>query len=145
MNCEDKTKINKKGIIMKNNTENFHPSAKQIAALECLARNPNVEQCAATIGNSKSTVYSWLAKEEFRVRLSECRTEVLDEAIDQLKCYTRQAIQKIAVLIQSDNDTIALKASMYLLDKSLEIKQIQEFEKRIITLEMTITQTGEMQ
>ena len=124
---------------MKNNTEKFHLSAKQVAALECLARNPNVEQCAAIIGRAKTTVYSWLAKEEFRIKLSECRTEVLDEAIDQIKCHTRQAIQKIAELVQSDNDTLALKASTYLLDKALEIKAVQEFETRIIQLETTIT------
>jgi hypothetical protein len=124
---------------MNNTTKKFHPSAKQVAALEYLARNPNIESCAATIGNSKSTVYSWLAKEGFRIRLSECRTEILDEAVDQIKCHTRQAIQKIAELMQSDNDTIALKASTYMLDKALEVKAIQEFETRIVQLEMTIT------
>ena len=41
--------------------------------------------------------------------------------------------------MNSENESIAMKASIYLLDKALEVKQTQEFETRIIQLEMRVT------
>ena len=126
------------GKLSKNNTQFKKLSTKQMFALEGLALNPDIETVAENIGVGKSTLYNWLRDESFKMKLVEKRTEILDNSIDQIKTYCKTALQKIAGLMESNNEKTVLQAAIYLLDKALEVKQVQEFEERIISIEEII-------
>jgi hypothetical protein len=117
-------------------------SAKQLIMLETLTLLPDVQTAAKQTGIGKSTIYKWLRQEDFKARLVEKRTEILDDSVDQIKSYCRKALQRIAGLMDSENESVVMKASTYLLDKALEVKQTQEFEERILMLETKIVKKG---
>jgi hypothetical protein len=127
-------------MMSKNKTNQKTFTAKQLKVLECLAVNPNVEDVAKKTRVSKSSIYRWMQEDgSFNCRLVEIRTELLDDTIDQVKGYCYKALRGISDLMDSENESIKLKACTYMYDKALQLKELKEFETRIIQLEMKIT------
>ncbi|HBM16075.1 MAG TPA: hypothetical protein DD381_07020 [Lentisphaeria bacterium] len=122
----------------KNKTDTSQLSVKQMVVLEKLADNTDVEEVARITGTAKGTVYRWLQNNDFKTKLTSMRSDILDASLNLVKAQCRRAVDKIATLMNSDNEMVALKAATYLLDKALDVKTVQELEQRLIQIEVKI-------
>ncbi len=127
----------------KNRTDLKQLSAKQVLALEQLTLNADVEAVARAVKVSKTTIYKWLQKDHFRTKLIEKRSILLDENIDKIKTHCDSALKKIVKLMESNNESMVFKSASYLLDKALQVKELQELQERLEQLEQTIKEVQE--
>lgn len=112
-------------------------SAQQRQALPLLITQTNT-QVAQTVGVAESTIYDWLRNEDFKNELDHLRQEAFSNAFEKIKSAASLAADKLIRFLSSEDDQIAFRAADKLLHAAFKIKELQETEARITTLEQAL-------
>lgn len=118
-------------------SDNCRLSAKQERAVLELV-NPStgtLEEVAKRIGVSERTLYNWLGLPHFQNRLQEERNRLRTEAFDKLKSTLNRAVERLSELLDSETETVRLRACQSVIDYNLKAKELGEFEERLRALE----------
>ncbi|MGE5444532.1 MAG: phBC6A51 family helix-turn-helix protein [Ignavibacteriales bacterium] len=112
-------------------------SAKQERAILELANpsNRTVEDVAKKIGVGERTLYRWLTLPHFEKCLSEEREKLRDQAFSNLKARLNTAVERLGGLLDSETESIKLRASQAILDYNIKIVKTEELEERLKALE----------
>jgi transposase len=111
-------------------------TSKQEKAIILLLQNKNVDEIAETLRVSRSTIYKWLERQDFKQRFAEVRQELFAEALEQLKVLTKEAINTLEdILKNGTKETSRVTASKTVLELALRLKEVEELEKRVEELE----------
>jgi len=114
-------------------------TSKQEKAIILLLQNKNVDEIAETLRVSRSTIYKWLERQDFKQRFAEVRQELFAEALEQLKVLTREAIATLEdILKNGTKETSRVTASKTVLELALRLKEVEELEKRVEELEKIV-------
>lgn len=118
-------------------SENDRLSAKQERAILELANpsNRTVEDVAKKIGVGERTLYRWLTLPHFEKCLREEREKLRDEAFSNLKARLNTAVERLGGLLDSETESIKLRASQVILDYNIKIVETEEIEERLKALE----------
>ena len=102
-----------------------------------LSSGQNVIEVAKTLDVDRSTIWYWRQKPAFEAILNQLRTETLQTMQDGLLALHQQALKTIKRCLSSENETVALKASQVIIEKTLQF-QVGETDTEKIELEQQI-------
>jgi hypothetical protein len=104
--------------------ENGSPStgrgAKDEQLALCLARGLTVATAASEAGVSERTAYRRLAETDFARRVEDLRCSLVEVAVRRLSDHMAAAADKVAALMGSANDAVALGAAKAVLDLGMK-------------------------
>lgn len=110
-------------------------TAKREIAIVALLTSPSVGAAAKAAKVSRATIYRWLEDQDFRARLKERRSAVLESAIESIKACTSKAVETLADLMDSQDERIRRLASKDMVDYGLRVKEVQSLEDRLAIME----------
>ena len=119
-------------------TDSVRLSAKQREAIVHLVGARSLEEGRKRARISKSTLFEWLRQPTFKEALEEARKEVIDEGLARLKSGVTQAIDSLLSLINDPVKWVRLRASEKILDTYLRLKEMEEFETRLQSIEKIV-------
>jgi len=90
-------------------------SPKQRKAIVLMARGMTITDVAKSVGVSEQTIYNWKTDEYFLEDLKDETREYLKECRTRLGSLSAPAIETLALLLSSENQTIQFKAAMGIL------------------------------
>ena len=102
-----------------------------------LSSGQNVIEVAKTLDVDRSTIWYWRQIPAFEAILNQLRTETLQTMQDGLLALHQQALKTIKRCLSSENETVALKASQFIIEKILQF-QVGETDTEKIELEQQI-------
>ena len=102
-----------------------------------LSSGQNVIEVAKTLDVDRSTIWYWRQIPAFEAILNQLRTETLQTMQDGLLALHQQALKTIKRCLSSENETVALKASQVIIEKTLQF-QVGETDMEKIELEQQI-------
>ena len=107
-------------------------SQKQIKALPQILAAKTIEAGVAEAGIGKSTFYRWLRENPaFSEIYDEQKSLLLQGAFAELENALAKACGKIAKLVESKSEVVALDASKYVIDTNLSLNRINRLLERI--------------
>lgn len=104
-------------------------------ALPILAMNANYSEAARLIGCSRDEIYEWLKDPAFRTELEYLRTDIVNDAISQLKTHATKATNTLVALLDDKRPQIKLKAANDILNHLGRFMELRELETRLKALE----------
>ena len=108
---------------------------KQQIAIFLLLLGETNKSIANKVGVDENTVYRWRVSETFKSILVDMRLQAIESLELKLNSLGDKALDKLLYLLESaENENNQLKASMFILDKTLQYENI-EIVKRLDTLE----------
>lgn len=119
----------------------FSGKQEQVALL--LASGHALKHAAEKSGAGRTTVYAWTRQPDFAAHVAELRSQMLDEALGVLSRIAGKAALTIAKKLDSDDDAIALRASVAALDQLVKVRSFSELESRIAEIEKNAAQAAE--
>ncbi len=113
-------------------------TAKQEKAAVALASGRTVHDAALATGAADRTVYQWLQSPDFRAAIGEMRDRLLSEAIGKLSEAASAAVVRLRALVDDETATIALRASVAVLDALVKVREFGELSERVAALQEQI-------
>jgi len=109
---------------------------RQEKAIILLLQNKNLDEVAKTLRVSRSTIYKWFERQDFKEKFAEVRQQVFNESLEELKTLTKEAIATLKdILKNGTKETSRVTASKTVLELALRLKEVEELEKRVEELE----------
>jgi len=100
-----------------------------------LASGQSVTAVAEQSGVSRRTIYRRLEQPEFRTRVRELRSEMVDQAAGYLSRTAVKAVRTMESLLDSDSDTVRLGAARSILETGMKLRESAEFAERLAEVE----------
>lgn len=101
-------------------------TTRQLLAITKIIESGTMEEACKKVRVNKSTVYSWLREENFKVELRNQRNLIIQEAQDRLKSAMIKAVEGLIMLMNDPSPDMR---------KRLIYKDVIEFGQRAIELE----------
>ncbi len=115
------------------------PKQRQAAAL--LASGKGVRETAAALKCGERTLYTWMQAPDFRALIGEIRDRMLSEAIGKLSETASAAVLRLRALVDDETPTVALRASVSILDALVKLREFGELTTRVTELEEHLAET----
>lgn len=111
---------------------------KQQEAIVLLLTGENNKSIASKIEVDENTVYRWRNSEPFKTVLAELRLQAVENIEMRLNGLGTKALDKLSYLLDNAvNENNQLKASIFILEKTLQYAQL-ELIKRLDAIEEKI-------
>jgi transposase-like protein len=112
-------------------------NAKQTKAILLLIEGKTPEEISRVLGIHSKTLYRWLEKDiDFKKAFQEAKESIFNEALENLKSLSREAVNTLRDLLTSRHkDTARLGSAKTILELALKQKELEDIEKRIEALE----------
>jgi uncharacterized protein YjiS (DUF1127 family) len=113
-------------------------SARQKKLLTALMTTADVQAACKAAGVGRTAAYGWLKNPDFREELNRLRDHALSDALTHIKTYTAQAVDQLALLMQSQNEAMRRQACNDILSHSINIRTKETIDKRLKAVESVI-------
>jgi uncharacterized protein YjiS (DUF1127 family) len=113
-------------------------SARQKKLLTALMKTSDVQAACKAAGVGRTAAYGWLKNSDFRNELNRLRDNALSDALTHIKTYTAQAVDQLALLMQSQNEGLRRQACNDILSHSINIRTKETLDKRLKAVEDVI-------
>jgi hypothetical protein len=90
-------------------------------------------------GASEASAFSWKADPAFVERVNELRGELFSQAVNILAGMNGTAARRLAKLVQSTNEKVALAAARTVLEVGRTLRESDELVQRVAKLERTLS------
>jgi AcrR family transcriptional regulator len=111
-------------------------SAVQLHAIALLLEGRDVPDVAKTIGIDRSTLYRYLKDDEaFKSAYASAKAETLTKALNILAEGLSSASKRARELLQSPNDSVALRACATIINGYSSLHSSAKTEQRLLELE----------
>jgi len=123
------------------NSENISKVLKerQIRALPIILGAKSLEEGCRQAKITSTTFRSWLNEyPEFKQAVDDGRRQVAGEAMQRLKSSMSMAIDRLIMLVDSESEEVARKSATSLLQFALELRENEEIEQRIQSIEKIV-------
>jgi len=111
---------------------------KQLRAIPILIGCDTVEQAAQQIGIARTTIYSWMEKDEFNQAVSAARKKVLDKAMNKLTNVTMKAVITLEKLLDAESEAVRRAAANDVINHAVKYRELSEIEERLETVERIV-------
>jgi hypothetical protein len=111
---------------------------KQREAIPYLIGARSLEQGRKEAKVGQATLWKWLKQDAFKSELEATREEVIRQAIQTLKGGITRAIDELLNLVEDKNKLIRIRACEKVVDFFLKVKEIDELEGRLESIERII-------
>jgi len=111
---------------------------RQLKAIPILISCDTVEEAAQLIGIARTTIYSWLEKEEFKQAVTSARRKLLDKAMNKLLNVSMKAVRTLENLLDADSESVRRAAANDVLGHLLKYRELTEIEERLESVEKIV-------
>lgn len=111
---------------------------KQLKAIPILIASDTIEEAAQTIGIARTTLYSWMEKEEFNDAVKTARRKLLDKAMNKLINTSMKAVSTLESLLNADSEAVRRAAANDILAHALKHRELSEIEDRLESVEKIV-------
>ena len=108
---------------------------KQMQLIPLIVELGSIEAACRAAKISRSTYYEWLKNKEFAKELEKRQDYLYQNAMVKLKSLHDDAVKAYQELVNSNNESIKLRAAKIILDDLAKYKEINDFDVRIEALE----------
>ncbi len=110
---------------------------KQIRAIECLLREPTINNAAKCAKVSRQTLYDWLKQNSFRAAYEQAKAEAFREGLDTLKTALAEGVSELRSALHDPTASIPnrIQASVKLIELGLRAHESMEVEQRLSEIE----------
>lgn len=112
------------------------------ALVATLAAGSTVQEAAKQAGVSQRTAYRRLSDPRFRRRVAEARADMLACAVGALAEASTEAAATLRRLLEADSETVRLGACRAILELGVRLRESEQLEQRIATLEAAQERQG---
>jgi len=113
-------------------------SSKQLRAIPILIASDTIEEAAQEIGVSRTTLYSWLEKDEFDQAVKVARRKLLDKSLNKLTNVSMKAVNTLEKLLDAESEAVRRAAANDVLNHSLKYRELSEIEERLESVERLV-------
>lgn len=110
----------------------------QLRAIPILIASDTIEEAAQEIGVSRTTLYSWLEKEEFDQAVKVARRKLLDKSLNKLTNVSMKAVNTLEKLLDAESEAVRRAAANDVLNHSLKYRELSEIEERLESVERLV-------
>ncbi len=96
---------------------NLYLSAKELQAVNLLVSGFSYSYVAKKLNIDRTTLWNWKQKPQFAAYYNSLIKELKEHTKDKLTSLYDNALQTIENCLYSENDSIKLKTSLYIIDK----------------------------
>jgi hypothetical protein len=114
-------------------------TGRQCRFVECLLESPSVTAAAERCGIARSTAHAWLKSSDVRAELDRAQRSAFDAAISRIASLSAEAANKLALLVRSDNEAIALGAVRLVLESAGAHVDARELAAKLADIEERLT------
>lgn len=107
----------------------------EAALIAAVVAGKTLPQIAEAAGVAVSTVQRRLHEPEIEKLIAEARTRQRDEALGQAASLRGPALARLAELVESPNETVALRAIRLTLTTTMRLEEIHDLDQRLRALE----------
>lgn len=100
-----------------------------------LATGSSIRRAAVRSGVASRTISRWLATDDFRLLVQQTRGRLFSTAVSQLVALTAKAGGRLAELLDSEDEGMALKAIALVLSAGPRLLEFDMLEQRLRKLE----------
>ena len=111
---------------------------KQKRAIAYLVAAKDIESGCRAAGISTTTYYDWIKNPVFADAIDTQRNYLITEAMQRLRQGIGAAVDKLLALVNSENEEVARKASTSIVEIALKMRESEEIEDRIESIEKII-------
>jgi transposase len=115
--------------------------AREAVAL-LLARGLTQRQAAQKAGVSEKSIHNWLHTPEFAAQVAELRGRLVSDAVAVLSGLSRRAAARLGRLIGSENERVALRASVSVIEMMIKLREHVDLAERMTALEALLRDQG---
>lgn len=105
------------------------------AAIAAIASGCSQAEAARRAGVGERTIARWLARDEFRQRVTKARERVLDGLVGQLADNAARAVTALGELLDDESPVIRLGASRAVIDALVKMRAEVDIESRLSAIE----------
>lgn len=116
-------------------------SPRQVKVATLLAAGLRVAATAKAAGVGARTIGTWQMDPEFRRLVASIRDRLTDRAVGLLSRNVATAARRLAQLVRSENEGIALRAALGLLDVAARYRDRADLEERVAQLEARLAES----
>jgi hypothetical protein len=127
MNKQKTTKSNKKETI----NQQTGLTSTQEKSVVLLLSGKSITEVSQTLKIDRSTIYAWQKQSNFQAYFNATQERIQAELENGLMSLYEEAITTIKDCLSSDNESIKLKAALWLVEK-IESKKIGETDPRTL-------------
>lgn len=111
-----------------------------------LAAGRSYDKAAAEVGIGRRTVVRRMSDPDYRRRISEIRSGMLENASGQLANAATEAVTVLRVMLRTaESEHVRLGCARAILEQASRYREITELEQRLAALEAAVTeQSGEL-
>ena len=119
-------------------------SAKQREFIIEFVTSGNLKSTCKNVGISKQTYYNWLNNPYFERDLKKQQEKYYDEGFSKMRHLFVKAVEKQEELLESENESIRLRACNSIIGKNSRIMESYEHRNRLNALEKKVFEQNEM-
>jgi hypothetical protein len=123
---------------MTQNSKVMSLSVKQAKAIPRVLMAKSIEAGCQNAGISKQLFYQWLKKPEFAQEYKRQRDIFINEAMESLKASVSKAVNTLTGLLDSESETLRRAVSNDILGRIFKIKELQDLEDRLGSIERIV-------
>jgi len=130
---------------MKANTANTHEttaaghgeklSRRAEAAIAALLSHATISDAAQSAGDSKTTLWRWLQRDDFRHRLKAAQGTIFETALDTLKGSITDAVNCLRRNLTCKSASVQVQAARSLVEYALKTHELLDVRARVSELE----------
>jgi len=114
---------------------------REITLVLGLARGLSVRAAATASGYSERQAHRKVADPEFRRKVSEMRTRLVDQAVGLLTDANVAAVETLRSLLDGEPASVRLSAAKAVVELSVKLRENVEFSERLEKLEQAVAQS----
>jgi hypothetical protein len=111
---------------------------KQLRAIPYLLSGKDIENACRAANISTTTFYNWLRNPIFKKELDKQRTNLITDAMTKLRSGVGAAVDRLLALVHSESEEIARKSATSVIEMVLKLRESEEVEQRLESIEKII-------
>lgn len=116
--------------MIRNVEESEKLSIKQQEAIKLIILGYSVEEIAKKLKVNHNTIYRWRKQDVYKNALSSKQDDIANNVYNKIKSLSIKSLKVLEQLLENaDNENNKLKASMFILDKMIQLNDENLIEK----------------
>jgi phage terminase small subunit len=108
---------------------------RQIKAIAALLTGATMPEAARQAGIGERTLFRWQNDPTFKAELDRQRRQLAEQALSSLQGLTDRAVARLGRLIDSESESVALRACQFVLEQAREHIELHDLAERVADLE----------
>ena len=113
-------------------------TTRQRKVIAAIIAASSYEDAIQAAGVCRQTFYSYLRQDHFKTELNRQLNELTDGAFTRLKTASGEAVEKLRTLLNSESETVQLRAAQAIVDYVIKARELNEIETRLDAIEAHI-------